>query len=110
MKKKNFPTIFAGYVRISPKFLWGLVFFAVILLLAVPGCILSLWQNALIDRQGQEAHRAEALSAFHMASSLFELVVLTGSSAIAALGPAACFGAVGVVLAALGAAARRGEE
>jgi hypothetical protein len=80
------------------------------LLLAVPGCILSLWQNALIDRQGQEAHRAEALSAFHMASSLFELVFLTGSSAIAALGPAACFGAVGVLLAALGAAARRGEE
>lgn len=45
-----------------------------------------------------------------MASSLFELVFLTGSSAIAALGPAACFGAVGVLLAALGAAARRGEE
>lgn len=80
------------------------------LLLAVPGCILSLWQNALIDRQGQEAHRAEALSAFHMASSLFELVFLTGLSAIAALGPAACFGAVGVLLAALGVAARRGEE
>lgn len=74
------------------------------LLLAVPGCIVSLWQNALIDRQGQEERRAEALSAFHMASSVFELVFLVGSSAIAALGPAACFGAVGAVLAGLGAA------
>lgn len=77
------------------------------LLLAVPGCIVSLWQNALIDRQGQEERRAEALSAFHMASSVFELVFLVGSSAIAALGPAACFGAVGAVLAGLGAAALR---
>ncbi len=75
------------------------------LLLAVPGCIVSLWQNALIDRQGQAERRAEALSAFHMASSVFELVFLVGSSAIAALGPAACFGAVGAALACLGAAA-----
>ncbi len=75
------------------------------LLLAVPGCIVSLWQNALIDRQGQAERRAEALSAFHMASSVFELVFLTGSSAIAALGPAACFGAAGAALACLGAAA-----
>ena len=75
------------------------------LLLAVPGCIVSLWQNALIDRQGQEERRAEALSAFHMASSVFELVFLVGSSAIAALGPAACFGAAGAALACLGAAA-----
>ena len=77
------------------------------LLLAVPGCIVSLWQNALIDRQGQEERRAEALSAFHMASSVFELVFLVGSSAIAALGPAACFGAVGAALAGLGAASLR---
>ena len=41
MKKKNFLTIFAGYVRISPKLLWGLVFFAVILLLAVLAPVLS---------------------------------------------------------------------
>lgn len=75
------------------------------LLLAVPGCIVSLWQNALIDRQGQAERRAEALSAFHMASSVFELVFLVGSSAIAALGPAACFGAAGAALACLGAAA-----
>ena len=75
------------------------------LLLAVPGCIVSLGQNALIDRQGQAERRAEALSAFHMASSVFELVFLTGSSAIAALGPAACFGAAGAALACLGAAA-----
>ena len=75
------------------------------LLLAVPGCIVSLWQNALIDRQGQAERRAEALSAFHMASSVFELAFLTGSSAIAALGPAACFGAAGAALACLGAAA-----
>lgn len=77
------------------------------LLLAVPSCIVSLWQNALIDRQGQEERRAEALSAFHMASSVFELAFLLGSSAIAALGPAACFGAVGAALAGLGAAALR---
>ena len=75
---------------------WALpLMLALPLLLAVPGCILSLWQKRPDRPAGPEAHRAEALSAFHMASSLFELVFLTGSSAIAALGPAACFGAVG---------------
>lgn len=77
------------------------------LLLRLPGCILEKVQNGLVDDAGQEDRRAEVLSLFSMSGSLLEVVFLVGSSAVAAAGPAACFGAAGVLLAAAGWAVRR---
>ena len=75
------------------------------LLLRMPGCILEKIQNNLVDAAGQEERRAEALSLFNMSGSVFEVMFLVGSSAVAAAGPAACFGAAGLLLAASGWAA-----
>lgn len=75
------------------------------LLLRMPGCILEKFQNNLVDAAGQEERRAEALSLFNMSGSVFEVMFLVGSSAVAAAGPAACFGAAGLLLAASGWAA-----
>ena len=77
------------------------------LLLRLPGSVLGQIQNRLVDEAGQEDRRAEALSLFNMSGSIFEIVFLVGSSAVAAAGPAACFLAVGALLAAAGLAARR---
>lgn len=77
------------------------------LLLQLPGCILEQVQNGLVDAAGQEERRAEALSVFNMSGSVFEIVFLAGSSAVAAAGSAACFLAVGIGLAAAGLAVRR---
>ena len=90
------------------SFFDGLVFFApVALLLRVPGCLLEGFQNDLVDELGEGERRAELLSAFNMSGSLFEVVFLLGSAAVAAAGPALCFGAVGALLALAGPAALR---
>ena len=72
------------------------------LLLRLPGCVLGKVQNDLVDAAGQEDRRAEALSVFNMSGSVLEVIFLVGSSAVAAAGPAACFGVVGLLLAAAG--------
>ena len=77
------------------------------LLLRVPACLLEGFQNDLVDELGEGERRAELLSAFNMSGSLFEVVFLLGSAAVAAAGPALCFGAVGALLALAGPAALR---
>ena len=77
------------------------------LLLRVPACLLEGFQNDLVDELGEGERRAELLSAFNMSGSLFEVVFLLGSAAVAAAGPALCFGAVGALLALAGRAALR---
>ena len=80
------------------------------LLLRVPACLLEGFQNDLVDELGEGERRAELLSAFNMSGSLFEVVFLLGSAAVAAAGPALCFGAVGALLALAGRAALRALE
>ena len=79
-----------------------LVLLVLPLLLRLPGCVLGQIQNNLVDEAGQEERRAEALSVFNMSGSVLEVIFLVGSSAVAAAGPAACFGVVGLLLAAAG--------
>ena len=72
------------------------------LLLRLPGCVLGQIQNNLVDEAGQEERRAEVLSVFNMSGSVLEVIFLVGSSAVAAAGPVACFGVVGLLLAGAG--------
>ena len=84
-----------------------LLMLALPLLLRVPACLLERFQNDLVDELGEGERRAELLSAFNMSGSFLEVVFLVGSAAVAAAGAAFCFGAVGLLLAALSLAARR---
>lgn len=84
-----------------------LLMLALPLLLRVPACLLERFQNDLVDKLGEGERRAELLSAFNMSGSFLEVVFLVGSAALAAAGAAFCFGAVGLLLAALSLAARR---
>ena len=84
-----------------------LLMLALPLLLRVPACLLERFQNDLVDELGEGERRAELLSAFNMSGSFLEVVFLVGSAALAAAGAAFCFGAVGLLLAALSLAARR---
>ena len=84
-----------------------LLMLALPLLLRVPACLLERFQNDLVDELGEGERRAELLSAFNMSGSFLEVVFLVGSAAVAAAGSAFCFGAVGLLLAALSLAARR---
>ena len=83
-----------------------LLMLALPLLLRVPACLLERFQNDLVDELGEGERRAELLSAFNMSGSFLEVVFLVGSAALAAAGAAFCFGAVGLLLAALSLAAR----
>ena len=60
-----------------------------------------------MDELGEGGRRAELLSAFNMSGSAFEVAFLVGSAALAAAGPAVCFGAAGLLLILLGVCARR---
>ena len=84
-----------------------LLMLALPLLLRVPVCLLERFQNDLVDELGEGERRAELLSAFNMSGSFLEVVFLVGSAALAAAGAAFCFGAVGLLLAALSLSARR---
>lgn len=84
-----------------------LLMLALPLLLRVPACLLERFQNDLVDELGEGERRAELLSAFNMSGSFLEVVFLVGSAAVVAAGAAFCFGAVGLLLAALSLAARR---
>lgn len=84
-----------------------LLMLALPLLLRVPACLLERFQNDLVDELGEGERRVELLSAFNMSGSFLEVVFLVGSAALAAAGAAFCFGAVGLLLAALSLAARR---
>ena len=77
------------------------------LLLRVPACLLERFENDLVDELGEGGRRAELLSAFNMSGSVFEVAFLVGSAALAAAGPAVCFGAAGLALILLGVCARR---
>ena len=77
------------------------------LLLRVPACLLERFENDLVDELGEGGRRAELLSAFNMSGSAFEVAFLVGSAALAAAGPAVCFGAAGLLLILLGVCARR---
>ena len=77
------------------------------LLLRVPACLLERFENDLVDELGEGGRRAELLSAFNMSGSAFEVAFLVGSAALAAAGPAVCFGAAGLALILLGVCARR---
>ena len=77
------------------------------LLLRVPACLLERFANDLVDELGEGGRRAELLSAFNMSGSAFEVAFLVGSAALAAAGPAVCFGAAGLALILLGVCARR---
>ena len=77
------------------------------LLLRVPACLLERFENDLVDELGEGGRRAELLSAFNMSGSVFEVAFLVGSAALAAAGPAVCFGAAGLLLILLGVCARR---
>ena len=77
------------------------------LLLRVPACLLERFANDLVDELGEGGRRAELLSAFNMSGSAFEVAFLVGSAALAAAGPAVCFGAAGLLLILLGVCARR---
>ena len=77
------------------------------LLLRVPACLLERFANDLVDELGEGGRRAELLSAFNMSGSVFEVAFLVGSAALAAAGPAVCFGAAGLALILLGVCARR---
>ena len=88
------------YIIGASVMLW--IWFVLPLLLRLPGCVLGQIQNNLVDEAGQEERRAEALSVFNMSGSVLEVIFLVGSSAVAAAGPAACFGVVGLLLAAAG--------
>ena len=77
------------------------------LLLRVPACLLERFANDLVDELGEGGRRAELLSAFNISGSAFEVAFLVGSAALAAAGPAVCFGAAGLALILLGVCARR---
>ena len=77
------------------------------LLLRVPACLLARFENDLVGELGEGGRRAELLSAFNMSGSAFEVAFLVGSAALAAAGPAVCFGAAGLLLILLGVCARR---
>ena len=104
MKKKNFLTIFAGYVRISPKLLWGLVFFAVILLLAVLAPVLSPYDPYYLsdDLLVAPLSGGHLLGTTYMGEDVLSMILYGGRTSLKiGIIAAALSGAIGVVLGAL---------
>ena len=104
MKKKNFLTIFAGYVRISPKLLWGLVFFAVILLLAVLAPVLSPYDPYYLsdDLLVAPLTGGHLLGTTYMGEDVLSMILYGGRTSLKiGIIAAALSGAIGVVLGAL---------
>ena len=104
MKKKNFLTTFVEYMKVSPKLLWGIILFFVILLLAVLAPVLASYSpyylsDELLVPPFSEGH---LLGTTYMGEDVLSMILYGGRTSLKiGIVAAALSGVIGVLLGAV---------
>ena len=104
MKKKNFLTTFVEYKKVSPKLLWGIILFFVILLLAVLAPVLASYSpyylsDELLVPPFSEGH---LLGTTYMGEDVLSMILYGGRTSLKiGIVAAALSGVIGVLLGAV---------